>query len=256
MMDLKGQVALVTGAGSADGIGFATANILVQRGAKVAITSTTDRISTRLEELETAETDKFAMAADLTRERQVERLLARVLKKFGRIDILVNNAGMIQSGERAKSSRVQEITTDEWKRAIDINLNTCFYVTRSVLPHMLRQRYGRIVNIASVTGPVVTFDRSAAYSAAKAAMVGYTRAAALDVGRRNVTVNAVAPGWIATASSSKMEIEAGKHTPVGRPGNAGEVAAVAAFLASREASYVTGQMIIVDGGNTIQEHKG
>jgi 3-oxoacyl-[acyl-carrier protein] reductase len=256
MMDLKGQVALVTGAGSADGIGFATANILVQRGAKVAITSTTDRISTRLEELETAETDKFAMAADLTRERQVERLLARVLKKFGRIDILVNNAGMIQSGERAKSSRVQEITTDEWKRAIDINLNTCFYVNRSVLPHMLRQRYGRIVNIASVTGPVVTFDRSAAYSAAKAAMVGYTRAAALDVGRRNVTVNAVAPGWIATASSSKMEIEAGKHTPVGRPGNAGEVAAVAAFLASREASYVTGQMIIVDGGNTIQEHKG
>lgn len=256
MTDLKGQVALVTGAGSADGIGFATATILAQRGARVAITSTTDRIATRLAELDAADTDKFAMAADLTRERQVERLLVRVLKKFGRIDILVNNAGMIQTGERAKASRVQDVTTDEWKRAIDINLNTCFYVTRSVLPHMLRQRYGRIVNIASVTGPVVTYDRSAAYSAAKAAMVGYTRAAALDVGRRNVTVNAVAPGWIATASSSKMEIEAGKRTPVGRPGNAAEVAAVAAFLASREASYVTGQMIVVDGGNTIQEHKG
>src|SRR5258708_5583213 len=149
MTELKGQVALITGAGSADGIGFATAKVLAQQGAKVAITSTTDRIATRLEELDIEEVDKFALPADLTKERQVEKLIARVLKRFGRIDILINNAGMIQTGERAKASRVQEISSDEWKRAIDINLNTCFYVTRSVLPQMLRQRYGRIVNIAS-----------------------------------------------------------------------------------------------------------
>jgi 3-oxoacyl-[acyl-carrier protein] reductase len=256
MAGFDGLVALVTGAGSADGIGFAAAKILAAKGAQVAITSTTDRIETRLAELDVEDSRKFALTADLTKERQVERLIARVVKRFGRIDVLVNNAGMIQTGERAKASPVQKIASDEWKRAIDINLNTCFYVTRSVLPLMLKRRYGRIVNIASVTGPVVTFDHSAAYSAAKAAMVGFTRAAAHDVGKYGVTVNAVAPGWIQTASSSKMEIEAGNHTPVGRPGRASEVGDVAVFLASREASYVTGQMIIVDGGNTIQEHKG
>lgn len=256
MAAFDGLVALVTGAGSADGIGFAAAKILAEKGAHVAITSTTDRIETRLAEIVAGEGGKFAAVADLTKERQVERLIERVVKRFGRIDVLVNNAGMIQSGEKAKASLVQKIGTDEWKRALDINLNTCFYVTRAVLPLMLRRRYGRVVNIASVTGPLVTFDRSAAYSAAKAAMVGFTRAAAHEVGKHGITVNAVAPGWIQTASSSKSEIDAGSKTPVGRPGRASEVAEVAAFLASREASYVTGQMIVVDGGNTIQEHKG
>lgn len=256
MQNMNGRVALVTGAGSADGIGFATAKALAAAGAKVAITSTTSRIHDRLAELPAADENKIAVIADLTKERQVDRLIGQVVKAFGRIDILVNNAGMIQTGERAKSSRVDRIGTLEWQRAIDLNLNTCFHVTRAVLPHMLRRKYGRVVNIASVSGPVVTFSNSAAYCSAKAGMVGLTRAAALDVGRKGITVNAVAPGWIHTASSSKMEIEAGRNTPAGRPGRAEEVAAVAVFLASEAASYVTGQMIVVDGGNTIQEHKG
>jgi 3-oxoacyl-[acyl-carrier protein] reductase len=121
---------------------------------------------------------------------------------------------------------------------------------------MLKRKYGRIVNIASVTGPLVTNPRSAGYSAAKAAMVGLTRALAIEVADRNVTVNAVAPGWIETGSSSKAEVIAGRNSPAKRPGRPAEVAAAALFLASEASSYVTGQMLVVDGGNTIQEFKG
>jgi 3-oxoacyl-[acyl-carrier protein] reductase len=121
---------------------------------------------------------------------------------------------------------------------------------------MMTRGFGRVVNVASVTGPLVANPRSAPYAAAKAAMVGATRALALEAARHGVTVNAVAPGWIATASSTDTELAAGTNTPAGRPGTPNEVAAVISFLASREASYITGQMLVVDGGNTIQEYKG
>ena len=116
--------------------------------------------------------------------------------------------------------------------------------------------YGRIVNISSVTGPVVTIDGSSAYATAKAAVTGMTRSIALEYGRQGITCNAVLPGWIATESSSDGEIRAGQATPAGRPGTPDEIAAAALFLASQEASYVTGAMLIVDGGNTLQEMKG
>ena len=249
MAAFDGLVALVTGAGSADGIGFAAAKILAEKGAHVAITSTTDRIETRLAEINAGEGGKFAVVADLTKERQVERLIERVVKRFGRIDVLVNNAGMIQSGEKAKASLVQKIGTDEWKRAIDINLNTCFYVTRAVLPLMLRRRYGRVVNIASVTGPLVTFDRSAAYSAAKAAMVGFTRAAAHEVGKHGITVNAVNPGptdstWMDEATRTALK----PSFPFGRIGAPEDVARLIQFLVSPDGGWVTGQVIHSEGG--------
>lgn len=253
-MTLQGRVALVTGAGSPGGIGFATAEALAEAGAQVAITSTTRRIHDRLKDL--GDGGHMALVADLTDEKAVAKLVAEVNARLGRIDILVNNAGMIQTGKKERARLFHEIPAEEWLRTLDINLNTCFHVSRAVLPQMLRRKYGRIVNIASVTGPLVTNPRSAGYSAAKAAIVGLTRGLAIEVAGKNVTVNAIAPGWIETASSSKAEIVAGQHTPAGRPGRPEEVAAVAAFLASEAASYVTGQMLVVDGGNSIQENKG
>jgi 3-oxoacyl-[acyl-carrier protein] reductase len=256
MSGVRDHPALVTGAGSEAGIGFAAARLLARQGARLAISSTTKRIFDRLAELPGDPGRHAAFVADLTLPDAAEGLVEAVRSTFGRIDILVNNAGMTQSGRRETSSLFQRISDREWAHKIEINLNTAFRVTRAVLPQMLRRRYGRIVQIASVTGPLVSNPHSAGYSAAKAAMVGMSRALALEVADRGVTVNAVAPGWIATASSTKQEIAAGKNSPIGRPGTPEEVGQVAVFLASEESSYVTGQMIVVDGGNSIQEYKG
>ena len=246
------QVALITGAGNAAGIGMACARLLAQSGVRVAITSTTGRIHDRLQEL--GADQNLSLVADLTQEDQAAALVASVMARYGRIDILINNAGMVQTGvDESGDGPLMHLTSfASWQRDKDLNLHTCFHVTRAVLPVMLAQNYGRIVNIASVTGPLVTVPGSAGYSAAKAGMVGLTRALAHEVADKNIMVNAVAPGWIATPSSFAEELAAGEHTPAGRPGRADEVAEVVKFLASAGCSYLTGQMIVVDGGNSLQ----
>ncbi len=229
-MNFSGKVALITGAGSPQGIGFATARLLAQQGSKVAITSTTERIGERARELAAEGADVFAFPADLLDHARTHALVDGVLARYGRLDILVNNAGMTQVGSPTETTSppMAELSEKEWDYGIAINLKTAFNVTKAVLPFMLKANYGRIVNVSSTTGPVVSNPRETAYSAAKAGMVGLTRSLALEVARQGITVNAVAPGWIETASSSGHEIIAGKNTPVGRPGRPDEVAAAIA----------------------------
>lgn len=255
MAGVEGKVALVTGAGSAGGIGFACARLLKEAGAKVAITSTTDRIHERLAELGNGESETFAMPADLTDVAAVKSLVEAVESTLGPIDILVNNAGMVQVGRDEPSAPLAETTDEGWQYGIDINLTTAFNVTRAVLPGMTARNYGRVVHMSSVTGPVVGIPGSAVYASAKAGMLGMARGLANEVGCHNVTVNCIGPGWIQTESSSEEEVIAGGYTPAGRPGTPDEIGHVAVFLASEGASYVNGQMIVVDGGNTVQEYK-
>ncbi len=255
-IDFEDQVCLVTGAGNENGIGFQTAKILGGLGAKVALTATTDRIYERARQLESLGITAKGYIADLMDREQVKAMVEKVVRDFSTIHVLINNAGMTQVGEPEDFSDFMTITYESWDKSINRNLTLTFNVTKQVLPLMVENEYGRIVNVSSATGPVVSNPGEAAYSAAKAGIVGMSRSLAIEVGKNNITVNNVLPGWIATASQTEAEAQGGINTPVGRSAEPAEVANAIVFLASREASYITGEALVVDGGNTIQEYKG
>ena len=259
-MDRKGRVedkvAFITGVGKPDGIGFATARVLAQEGATLAVVDIAGAVHDRAEELRGEGFAVSSHTADLTQMDAVGRSVDEALKRHGRIDVLVNNAGLVVYGKKMDFTAFQDLTEAEWDFGIAMNLKTQFNVTRCVVPQMIARRYGRIVNVSSVTGPVVSNPAESVYSAAKAGVLGMTRGLALDVAKHGVTANAVGPGWIATGSQSEGEDVGGLNTPLGRSAYPEEVAKLICFLGSDDAAYITGQLFVIDGGNTIQEYKG
>jgi 3-oxoacyl-[acyl-carrier protein] reductase len=245
---LAGRTALVTGAGSPDGIGYATARRLRGMGATVAIVSTTRRIHERAGELGVT-----GFVADLTVEAEVGALADAITEQLGTVDILVNNAGLASKASPEVVRPVAQLSYEEWRTEIDRNLSTAFLVSRAFVGGMTEHGWGRIVNLAATAGPVNALPAEAGYAAAKAGVVGLTRALAMELVADGITVNAVAPGIIHTGASTLVELKQGYGTPMGRPGTPDEVAATIAFLCSPSASYITGQMLVIDGGNSVRE---
>ena len=249
MFSLKGKSALVTGAGDASGIGFAAAKALKELGAEVFIASTSDRIYKRAQELGVK-----GLIADLTNESDVQALESQISS----LDILVNNAGMTSVTSPAspnEATDISQVSLEAFQKGMSRNLETAFLATKFFLPKIRKSQSGRIIMISSLTGHVMAMKNQPVYATAKAALIGLTKSIALDEAKYGITCNAILPGWIATDSISESEKSQGLSVPMGRGGRADEIASAIAWLSTPGASYITGQTIIVDGGNSIKEER-
>ena len=256
-LDLTGRAALVTGAGSETGIGFAAARALAELGASITVAATTDRVHERADELTARGYAARGVIAELTDPRASEALVRAACEQWGRLDIVVNNAGMtsVTVPGAGEGGDALALDADAWRASMARNLDSAYFVSRAAIPSMRESGWGRIVMVASVTGPVMAMRAESAYAAAKAGMVGLARSLAVDFAAEGITVNSVAPGWIATGSQTAHEREQGLRTPMRRSATADEVASAIAWLCTPGAAYTTGQCLVVDGGNSISEER-
>jgi len=259
LFSLDGSTAIVTGAGSETGIGFVTARLLAELGAEVVLSGASARVHERAEELRALGHTAHSVSSDLTTPEGVSALVEKVSEAAMPVRILINNAGMTSvdkpmdtSGE---SAGIDDTSRDAFEAALSRNLTSAFAVTQAVLPQLRAAAPSRIVMVTSVTGAHMAMRHEVSYAASKAGLTGLMTALALDEAESGVTVNAVAPGWIATSSQTESEIHQGTTVPMGRSGTPQEVASAIAWLVSPGASYMTGQSLIVDGGNSVAEER-
>lgn len=244
MPGLAGRVALVTGA--SQGIGRACALTLAESGAQVALAARNEeKLAAVVKEIETKAGRAAAFRMDVSDEDSVKSAVKSALERFGKIDILINNAGVTRDALLLRMKRA------DWDSVIQTNLSGAFFCTQAVLGPMLKQRWGRIINITSVFGQIGQVGQ-ANYAASKAGLIGFTMAMAREVASRNITVNAVSPGYIETAMteglSEDLKSKVNQMIPLGRAGADMEVAHAVRFLASEEAGYITGHVLKVNGG--------
>lgn len=249
---LRGRVAIVTGAGR--GIGRAIARKLADEGARVLVADLDPQVAEETAKLVTdAGGEARPHPVDVSRAGEVERMVEAAVAAWGGLHVLCSNAGIFPSG------RIESLSEADWDRVMAINLKAAFFATKAALPHLRRAGSGRIVVTASITGPITGYPGWAHYGASKAGLMGFVRSAALEVAKAGITVNAVLPGNIMTEGMREQPAEYIRETerdiPMGHLGDPSDIADAVLFLASDEARYVTGQGIVVDGGQILPESR-
>lgn len=258
-MKLKDKVAIVTGGAMGNGLGVV--KVFLNHGAKVVILDKSEKVHTTVTELQNSGYEVSGYEVDIRDKDELHKVVEEIATKYGRIDILVNNAGV------AKLVPFLEMSDDVRDFHFDINIKGTWNVTKEVIPYMVKQNYGKIVNLSSVTGPMVADTGEVAYATTKAALIGFTKSLAIEYATNHITVNAILPGYIMTpmvegiakdtdASNPESVVKGiADGIPMGRLGTIEELGDLAAFLASDESRYITGAEFVIDGGSTLPETK-